>query len=66
MRGAEDVNNLKNSLKMVEGIAEVRVTPSDSVIHVEFDSNSVGVRHILKTIEVQMFMMHMCIYRYKY
>ena len=56
--GAEDINNLKNYLGMIEGIVDIRVLPSDSLIHVEYDSNTVGVRHILKTVEV--YEMYMC------
>lgn len=52
MNGAEDINNLKNYLGMIEGIVDIRVLPSDSLIHVEYDSNTLGVRHILKTVEV--------------
>ena len=52
MSGTEDINNLKNSLRTVKGIEDVRVSPSDSVIRVEYDSNTVGIRQILKTIEV--------------
>ena len=59
MSGAEDISNLKNSLRIVEGIVDVRVSPSDSVIHVEYDSNTVGVRQVLKTIEVHTAI-HVC------
>ena len=54
MKGAEDINNLKSYLRLLEGIVDVHVSPSNGVIRVEFDSACVGVRHILKTIEVQL------------
>ena len=34
------------------GVVDVRVEPSNSLVIVEFDSNTVGVRNILKNIEV--------------
>lgn len=70
--GAEDINNLKNYLGMVEGIVDIRVLPSDSLIHVEYDSNTVGVRHILKSVEVcahvhvHVCYAYTCIYMYMY
>ena len=46
------MRSLRTSVEMVEGVASVRVSPSDSVVQVEFDPRAVGVRHILKNIEV--------------
>lgn len=52
-QGGENISNLKTSLAMMEGVVDVCVSPSDGAIEVEFDSRSVGVRHILKEIEVR-------------
>ena len=52
LKGAQAVDILKTSLEMVEGIVDVKVSPSDSVVQVEFDPSTVGVRHVLKNIEV--------------
>lgn len=52
MKGAQAINDLKTSLTMVEGIVGVKMSPTDSVVEVEFDSRTVGVRHVLKNIEV--------------
>jgi Cu+-exporting ATPase len=51
LKGAQAVDILKTSLGMVEGIVDVKVSPSDSVVQVEFDPSTVGVRHVLKNIE---------------
>jgi Cu+-exporting ATPase len=51
LKGAQAVDILKTSLEMVEGIVDVKVSPSDSVVQVEFDPSTVGVRHVLKNIE---------------
>ena len=56
MKGAQAINDLKTSLRMVEGIVGVKMSPSDSVVEVEFDSRTVGVRHVLKNIEVYLYM----------
>ena len=46
------MSSLKTSLAVIEGVVDVCVSPSDGAIQVEFDSSSVGVRYILKAIEV--------------
>ena len=53
INGAEDVRNLKNKLEYLQGVVDVRVSPSDSVVRVEFDSSTVGIRNVLKSIKVQ-------------
>ena len=53
INGAEDIRNLKNKLEDIKGVVDVRVTPSDSVVRVEFDSNVVGIRNVLENIKVQ-------------
>lgn len=53
-KGDEDISNLKTSLTMVEGVADVCVSHSDGVIEVEFDASSVGARKILQTIQVSL------------
>ena len=58
--GAEDVHNLKNTLRMVEGITDVTVLPSDSLVRVSFDSSTVGVRQVLNIIKV--FLHSKCIH----
>ena len=61
VRGAEEMRSLRTSVEMVEGVASVRVSPSDSVVQVEFDPRAVGVRHILKNIEVCMHALTLCV-----
>ena len=53
LKGAQAIYTLKTSLGEVEGIVDVKVSPSDSVVQVEFDPRTVGVRHVLKNIEVR-------------
>ena len=55
INGAEDIRNLKNKLEDLKGVVDVKVTPSDSVIRVEFDSNTVGIRNVLESIKVQYY-----------
>ena len=44
INGAEDIRNLKNKLEYLQGVVDVRVSPSDSVVRVEFDSSTVGIQ----------------------
>ena len=54
------MQNLKNTLRMVEGITDVTVLPSDSLVRVKFDSTTVGVRQVLNIIKV--FLHFICIH----
>ena len=58
--GAEDVQNLKNTLRIVEGITDVTVLPSDSLVRVKFDSTTVGVRQVLNIIKVLLLYVCTC------
>ena len=58
INGSEDMNTLRTCLRLIQGVVDVRVEPSNSLIIVEFDSNTVGVRGILKNIEVIVICSH--------